>query len=50
VSDADNVKTEQIIQDGIKLQQFSFPFIQANYFKAKSSDDETKSKKGKKSK
>lgn len=49
VSDADNVKTEQIIQDGIKLQQFSFPFIQANYFKAKSSDDETKSKKGKKS-
>lgn len=50
VSDADNVKTEQILRDGVKLQEFSFPFTQANYFKAKSSEEDLKVKKVKKGK
>ena len=50
VSDADNVKTEQILKDDVKLQKFNFPFTLANYFKAKESEEDVPTKKSKKSK
>ncbi len=31
VADADDVKTQLLMQDGVKLQQFTFPFTLANY-------------------
>ena len=50
ISDADNVKTEQILKDEIKLQKFSFPIVLDNYFKPKEPEGSSNSKRGKKSK
>ncbi len=49
VSDADNVKTEQVLRDGVKLQKFNFPIVLDNYFKPKENEI-SKSKRGKRSK
>lgn len=48
VSDADDVKTEQILKDDVKLQKFNFPFVLANYFKPKGPEDDSKVKRGRK--
>jgi len=50
VADADNVKTEQVLRDDVKLQKFSFPFTLDHYFKVKEPEEASNSKKPKKSK